>query len=191
MPGLSVAIRQMIAISDREWKVFVKQCSNRKFANKEFLCTQNDISDEVFFIEKGITRSLLIDQQGTEHTIHFSMENQFICDYASFLTKQPSSNSIQALAETEAVVIPRKAIEWGYQNLKEGDRLGRLIAEYYFIYFDARLKNLYFHTPAERYEKIGQIFPHIHRRVPQHMIASYSWHHARSLEPTQKEKQKI
>lgn len=108
-----------------------------------------------------------------EHTIHFSQENEFIADYTSFMLKAPANNNIQAIEKTEVVVMPRMVIEWGYTNLKQGDKMGRLIAEYYFIYFDNRLKNQYLYTPAQRYENISKVFPNIHNRVPQHMIASY------------------
>lgn len=69
--------------------------------------------------------------------------------------------------------MPRIAVDWGYKNLRQGERLGRLIAEYYFIYQDNRLKDLYAKTPKERYDSITEVFPNIHNRVPQHMIASY------------------
>jgi CRP-like cAMP-binding protein len=116
---------------------------------------------------------LLLDAEGTEHTAHFALENQFIGDYGSFLQRKPSIYHLQALEAVEAVVMPRAAIEWGYQYLEQGDRLGRLIAEYYFIYLDNRIQNLYASDPAARYATIEQIFPNIHNRAPQHMIASY------------------
>jgi hypothetical protein len=81
--------------------------------------------------------------------------------------------TLEALERTEAIVLPRTSIEWGYQHLEQGDRLGRLIAEYYFIYQDQRIYNLYSRTPKERYDAITEVFPDIHNRVPQHMIASY------------------
>jgi hypothetical protein len=84
-----------------------------------------------------------------------------------------SIQTIQALEDTEVVVIPRSAIEWGYANLNEGDKFGRLVAEFYFIYHDNRIKNLYARTPKERYDTITEVFPNIHNRAPQHMIASY------------------
>lgn len=173
MEPFKVAIRRMIAVSDQEMESFLTRGRIKTFKAKEFLAHQGSVSNDVFFISRGITRSLLIDKDGYEHTIHFSLENQFIADYASFLLQSPASNSIQALEETEVVVMSRDMIEWGYKNLAEGDRLGRIIAEYYFIYFDSRIKNMYFHTPAERYQMITRTFPDIHNRVPQHMIASY------------------
>jgi hypothetical protein len=77
------------------------------------------------------------------------------------------------MEETEVVVLPRNSVEWGYNVLKEGQKLGRLIAEFYFIFQDNRIKNMYLASPRERYENITKVFPNIHNRVPQHMIASY------------------
>ncbi len=170
---LTQAIRSMIEVTDAELASFLKLCATKTFKSKEVLSKQGRVAEEVFFINSGITRSLIFDRAGEEHTIHFSLEHQFICDYTSFITQAPALNSIQAIEETEVVVMPRKAIDWGYRHFKQGDRMGRLIAEYYFVYFDQRLKNEYVLTPAERYAQISKVFPNIHNRVPQHMIASY------------------
>lgn len=171
--ALTAAIRQMISITDQEGAEFLSRCHAKTFPAKSWLGEQGTVADEIFFIVSGITRSVIVDHAGEEHTIHFSLENQFICDYTSFMARTPASNGIQAVEQTEGVVLPRPAIEWGYAHLRQGDRLGRLIAEYYFVYFDSRLKNQYLYTPAQRYENITKVFPNIHNRVPQHMIASY------------------
>lgn len=171
--ALATAIRQMISITDQEGAEFLSRCHAKTFPAKSWLGEQGTVANEIFFLVSGITRSVIVDHAGEEHTIHFSLENQFICDYTSFMARTPASNSIQAVEQTEVVVLPRPAIEWGYAHLRQGDRLGRLIAEYYFVYFDSRLKNQYLYTPAQRYENITKVFPNIHNRVPQHMIASY------------------
>jgi CRP-like cAMP-binding protein len=173
MDALKSAIRQMITISEPEINGLLASCYPKRFEAKDLLSSQGNVSHEIFFITEGITRSLITDSSGMEHTIHFSLESQFICDYTSFMLQTPATNSIQAVEPTEVIVMPRSAIEWGYRTLEQGDRLGRLIAEYYFIYFDNRLKNQYLFTAAQRYENISKVFPNIHNRVPQHMIASY------------------
>lgn len=173
MDALIAAIRSMIFISDAELTEFLKLCFVKRFEAKALLSKQGEVANEIFFIAKGITRSTVIDHAGEEHTIHFSLEYQFVAEYTSFMLKVPATNSIQAIEDTEVVVLPRQVIEWGYKHLAQGDRMGRLIAEYYFIYFDNRLKNQYVFTPAQRYENISKVFPNIHNRVPQHMIASY------------------
>lgn len=173
MQQITQAIRQMITISDKELEDFLSRCIEKKFARHEIVSRPNVVPNEIFFINNGLIRVIVTDNEGIDHSLHFALENQFIADYSAFLLKQPSLYLLQTEEETETVVLPRAAIDWGYKNLKEGDKLGRLIAEFYFIYQDNRLKNLYATTPKQRYDTITEVFPNIHNRVPQHMIASY------------------
>lgn len=166
-------MRQMITVSEGELTDFLSQAITKTFKRQETVSRPNAIPNEIFFINKGLIRVLITDNEGTEHTIHFALENQFIADYSNFIQKQPSLYSLQTLEETQVVVLPRSAIEWGYKNLTEGQKMGRLIAEFYFIYQDDRIKNMYARTPKQRYDNITEVFPNIHNRVPQHMIASY------------------
>ena len=173
MNQIRQVMKQMIRISEEELNDFLAQTQIKAFKRQEILSKPNMVPHEVFFINKGIIRVLITDHEGVEHTIHFALENQFIADYSNFIQQLPSFYSLQALEETEVVVLPRATIDWGYDHLQEGQKMGRLIAEYYFIYQDDRIKNTYIRTPKQRYDSITEVFPNIHNRVPQHMIASY------------------
>lgn len=173
MEQIRQVIRQMINISEDELNGFLSQTIPKTYKRQEILSRPNAIPNEIFFINKGLIRVIITDKDGTEHTIHFALENQFIADYSSFLQKKSSLYTLQTVEETEVVILPRAAIEWGYQHLTEGQKMGRLIAEFYFIYQDDRIKNRYTRTPRQRYDSITDVFPNIHNRVPQHMIASY------------------
>lgn len=163
----------MISISETEFELFMDKSFVRSLAKNEIVSQVGMTPNEIFFINKGLIRVMINDHKGVGHTIHFAMENQFISDYTQFMQMQPSIYTLQALENTEVVVLPRATIDWGYKNLKEGEKMGRLIAEYYFMYQDDRIRNTYLRTPKERYESMSSIFPNIHQRVPQHMIASY------------------
>lgn len=173
MEQIKQVINSMIMVSEDELKNFLGQAVIKTYKRNEILSYPNVIPNEVFFINKGIIRVSITDKEGAEHTIHFALENQFIADYSHFIQIQPAIYTLQALEETQVVSLSRSAIDWGYKNLEDGQKLGRLIAEYYFIYQDDRIKNLYVRTPKERYNSITAVFPNIHNRVPQHMIASY------------------
>lgn len=170
---LQTAIRQMIVISDQEMEHFLSFCYRKNFSKKDLVSDDDKFIDEVYFIVKGILRVKIVDLEGKEHTTHFAVENQFIADYNAFLTRKKSRYQIEAMESTEVYVIPRDAIDYGYRHMQEGQKLGRLIAEYYFIYLDTRIQRLYTLKPNERYDLMNDIFPNIHNRVPQHMIASY------------------
>jgi CRP-like cAMP-binding protein len=173
MEQIKAVLRQMIEVSDAELEGFLQHGYLRQYRRKSFLCEAGQYADSVFFVNKGILRVMMLDLDGVEHTLHFALENQFIADYASFLQRKPAVQNLQAIEDVEVVVLPRSAVEWGYRHLKEGERLGRLIAEYYFIYLDHRITRLLSETPAARYANIESTFPDIHLRAPQRMIASY------------------
>ncbi len=173
MEQIKQVMKQMIDVSEVELNNFLNGSLTKTFKRQETISRPNCIPNEIFFINKGIIRVSITDNEGAEHTIHFALENQFIADYSNFIQKLPSIYSLQTLEETQVVILPRSTIEWGYKNLIDGQKMGRLIAEYYFIYQDDRIKNLYIRSPKERYDNITDVFPNIHNRVPQHMIASY------------------
>lgn len=163
----------MISITDQELTDLIRRTPSENYRRRQCLSVPETIPQEVFFVESGLVRVCITDQKGTEHSIHFAREGEFICDYSAFMRKEASKYTLQALEDTRVVILPRSAVEWGYANLQEGQKLGRLIAEYYFVYHDNRIKNQYLRSPKERYDGITQVFPNIHNRVPQHMIASY------------------
>lgn len=173
MKQISQVIKSMIDITDDELNDLLCRCIVKSFKSYEVVSRPGVVPNEIFFINTGLIRVIVGDVNQHEQSLHFALENQFIADYSAFILKQPSLYTLQTEEETETVIMPRSAVEWGYKNLRQGDRLGRLIAEFYFIYQDNRLKNLYARTPKERYDTIIDIFPNIHNRVPQHMIASY------------------
>ena len=170
---LSATLKQMVKISDQELEQFLSLSRVQTFKKQSLLSQAGKIPQEIFFINKGLIRVFILDNQGREHSLHFALEHQFIADYAHFIQEQPALYNLQALETTEVVVLPRTAITWGYENLEQGQKIGRLIAEFYFIYQDNRIKNTYAYTPKQRYDKLTETFPDIHNRVPQHMIASY------------------
>jgi CRP-like cAMP-binding protein len=173
MVSIRDVMRQMIQISDAEMEGFLSRCTTKTFKKRQPLNAPGVVPEQIFFIAKGITRTTILDHGGCEHTIHFALEGQFIADYSNFLLRQPSIYTIEALETVEAVVLPRTAIEWGYQNLHEGERMGRLVAEFYFIFHDNFIRNTFSKTPKERYDEIETHFPNLQNRVPQHMIASF------------------
>lgn len=173
MEQMKNIINQMIPITEKEWNGFISHCSKKTFKKKQIISQPGSVCLNTMFINKGILRFYVTDLDGNVHTTHFSLENEFTGDYTSFLLKSPTVYTMQALENMEVISIPNDAIQWGYDNMKYGEKLGRLIAESYFVFMDNRINNTYIKTPKERYDGITSIYPNIHNRVPQHMIASY------------------
>ncbi len=170
---IQIAIKSLIEISNEEWDSYSAMFSTRQYRKKEVLLQSGKICDNIFFINKGLLRIFFLDKDGNESTFYFSQENDFAVDYESFLNSTPAIYTIEAMEDTQVVHMSHKMVVDGYKKLRYGEKLGRLLAEKYFIIFSRKIQNIYTKTPYERYELMNTQFPNIRQRVPQHYIASY------------------
>ncbi|MFT5958597.1 MAG: CRP-like cAMP-binding protein [Polaribacter sp.] len=166
-------ISSYIEITDEEWTSYSSMLGVRKIKKKTTLLSEGTLCKEVLFVSKGFLRIYFVDNNGEEKTFHFALENTFATDYKSFLKGVPSNYSIQAMEDSEVFVMPLEMVQGGYQKLQQGEKLGRRIAEDYFMMFNDKIQAIYTQTPLERYKDLTLSFPNIFQRVPQHFIASY------------------
>lgn len=166
-------ISTYIEISDEEWARYSSMLRVKEIKKKSIILSEGNICREVFFINKGLLRIFFVDNNGEEKTFHFALEKTFATDYKSFLKEIPSNYSIQAMEDTQVLVMSFDMILGGYKMFTNGEKLGRLLAEDYFCMFNDKIQAMYTQTPLERYNDLACSFPKIFQRVPQHLIASY------------------
>jgi len=70
-----------------------------------FLLQEGEICKHSFFVENGLLRYYSIDVKGKEHIIQFAPEGWFVGDRESMFFNKPSQYFIQALEETDVVMI--------------------------------------------------------------------------------------
>lgn len=114
-----------------------------------------------------------INYDGKELTIHFSEENTFACDYDSFISKNKSNKTIEALEETELYVISFNDLQLFYKNVQYGDRFGRLLLEEIFTSAIRHIISVHTDTAEQRYLNFLYSFKHLQQRIPQFYIASF------------------
>ncbi|WP_298505315.1 Crp/Fnr family transcriptional regulator [uncultured Maribacter sp.] len=166
-------IKSLINVDDNVLNESISRCTIKHFKKKETISKSGNTDRELFFIEDGFIRLFITDSKGKQHTTHFAIPNVFIADYTALASGLPAMYTLEAIEDTKMIVISNENLQYLYSNLKEGELLGRKILNQYFYYFDNRLQHFYTHTPQERFDLMNSIFPDIHNKVPQHMIASY------------------
>ncbi|OYT16820.1 MAG: hypothetical protein B7C24_05845 [Bacteroidetes bacterium 4572_77] len=162
-----------IEIGEKEWEDFSSQFEIRKIMKRRVIQNEGEICKYLYFVDKGLIRVFLIDENGDEKTIHFALENTFIAEYQSLLHNTPSDYTFQALETSRVVLISFDTLQFAYEHLKYGDKLGRLLAEEYIFHYAKKQKNIYTKTPFDRYLHFNEYYPDVIKRVPQHYIASY------------------
>lgn len=131
-----------------------------------------EICRYVTFIDTGLVRYYSA-ADGEERTTYFNKEGEFVCNYPSFLTQIPGYVNIQALEDTTVWVINYHDLQLFYQQLRNGERFGRLAIEEVFVSFTAQITSMYTDDPETRYLKFLSSYPDLLQRIPQYHIASY------------------
>ncbi|MBL7854804.1 MAG: Crp/Fnr family transcriptional regulator [Cyclobacteriaceae bacterium] len=136
------------------------------------LLKAGEVCTGIAFINKGHLRSYCL-VKGEEVTYNFWFEGNFITDYSSFLTRQPSSETHEALDDVEVITVSYDDMQDLYKQFPGWDKFGRLIAEFIIIGIAERNRAMLFLSPEEQYLNLMKTRPKVFANVPQHYIASY------------------
>jgi CRP-like cAMP-binding protein len=170
-PNLIEKLRSYIEFNADEERFISSVFKIKHFAKGEHFLLAGDVCREAAFIESGVFRFYI--NTGHDATYYFAAENEFICEYPSFLWQLPSDRNIQALEPALIRVISFDDLQRFYREVVLGERFGRLIAEEIFSDSIQQLASFYEDKPAVRYQKFVSRFPQLVQRLPQYYIASY------------------
>jgi CRP-like cAMP-binding protein len=145
----------------------------RTLKKGELLLTENQVCNEVVFIEKGILRSFFVNHKGDEITNCFAFENEFMASFASFITEEKAEENIQALTDTELQVLDRKALEKLYQSGFNWQEAGRKLTELEFVNLHKRMVSFQKLSGAQRYEELCKNHQKYIQLIPLQYLASY------------------
>jgi CRP-like cAMP-binding protein len=162
-----------VALTQTEQELIKNYLTAKKLRRKQYLLQEGDVCKIVAFVEKGASRLYKVNEDGSEHIVQFALEGSFMTDLYSFLTNDPSIYNIDAIEDSELVLITRSA----------SDELRKLSPKYQEFIFQAtseayvqlekRITSTISLSLEERYIQLTENYPGIIQRVPQHMIASY------------------
>ena len=165
-------IRHWVTVYPEEETIIASLFEHQYVASNDFFLRADTVCHYVGFVVQGLLRYYILDD-GIEHTYDFSPEQSFTCNYESFLTQTPSSRFIQAIENTTLLIISYDNLQRLYEQLTDGQKFGRLVAEELFVGMLQKLTSFYNETADERYDTFLRSFPHLQERVPQYVIASY------------------
>jgi CRP-like cAMP-binding protein len=139
----------------------------------EFLLREGDLVKFAAFVCKGFLRSYLIDNKGREHVIQFAPENWWISDKGPVSNNQPSSLFIDAIEDSEVLILDIAGHTTLMNNLPGYASSFRMGMQKRAEAKDKRIVHSLTATAEERYNDFLTTYPSIALRVPQHMLASY------------------
>ncbi|KFF05634.1 Crp/Fnr family transcriptional regulator [Flavobacterium reichenbachii] len=145
----------------------------RSLKKGQILLTENQVCNEIVFIESGILRSFFLNHKGDEITNCFAFENELMASFASFITEEKAEENIQALADTQLQVLDRKALEKLYKSGFNWQETGRKLTEIEFVNLQKRMISFQKLSGAQRYEELYLNHQKYLQLIPLQYLASY------------------
>ncbi|MBS1947009.1 MAG: Crp/Fnr family transcriptional regulator [Bacteroidetes bacterium] len=166
-------ISKHISLSPGEEKYFVALLKEKKLKRKDFLLRENEVCTQTAFVVKGCLRGYTIDKSGFEHVLQFAPPDWWISDMYSFISRQPGNLNIDALENTEVLLISRDDREKLFINIPKFERFFRILSENALVVLRRRLIDNMSLTAQDRFAEFCKHYPTLIEHLPQKMIASY------------------
>ena len=172
MENIIRRMRQLYPVSDEALELFVSSLKKCSFPPKTIIIQGGKLDRNVYFIEKGITRSFSL-YDGKEVTSWFSMEGDGTCSSFSLYRGQPGFEFVETLESVEAYVITIDRLNELYRLHIDLANWGRVLQQENFLLLqDVHLARLNM-TATERYHQMLKDFPTVCNRVNLGYIASF------------------
>lgn len=145
----------------------------KELNKKDFLINPGDTANTMNFIVKGCMRSYYLDENAQEHTLQLGIEEWWINDLYSYLSRKKSRMYVQALENTILIQLPRIELEKLYIEVPEISNFFRIKIQNAYVAVQERVIDSMSDDAYERYDNFRKSYRNIEQRVPQYIIASY------------------
>jgi len=160
------------SFSSSEIDLILDCFSQKIIKKKEFFLQAGKVCKTIGFIESG-SFIFFENVDGEEKICDFAFENDWLAQYKSLLSKQPSEVNIQAIENATILSMNMDKMNALVNQLPKVGTIRTTLAEEYFTLSTQRASNLTNLDAKNRYEALLKECPDIHQRIPQYYIASY------------------
>lgn len=162
-----------ISLSDEEFERITTVLKTSFIKRKKDLLQAGHVCDFLAYVQSGCLRSFSIDEKGNERVIQIAIEDYWIADLSSFISRKDSLLYIEALEDSKVLLLKYDDLENLYLEIPKLERFFRILYGNAYVATLERLNNVYSDTAEVRYNNLIKAHPSIIQRVPLIHIASY------------------
>lgn len=159
--------------SDEELTQIVSCFYPKKLQKKEFFLQAGQIPNYEGYVTKGLLRQYVLDPHGKEHTLYFAVEDWWISDIYAFLYQTPATIQIQALEDSEILIISKEDKVKLFAEVPSMERSFRIMTQKSHASLVQRMVDNLMKTADQRYVDYITKYPHIASRLTNIQLASY------------------
>jgi len=139
----------------------------------EFLQRAGTVATHAAFVARGCLRTYVIDAKGKEHIVQFAPETWWLADNVSLTTGTPSDYFIDAIEDSELLLIEPRSHEAIVERIPAYAAAFRKGLQKHAAAKDERIVSAMSTSAQDRYLQFMKTYPSLASRVPQWMLASY------------------
>lgn len=166
-------IRQKVELSEQDVVLLKTFFIQKKLEKKEFLLREGEICNHLTFVSRGSLKSFMSDEKGQDRISLFAFEGWWISDFNSFINRERALLNIDAIENSELLLISFENYERLTLTIPVMDRYFRILYQNSLVTKDRRLMVSNKSTAEEKYLSLVQANPEIAKRIPHTLIASY------------------
>lgn len=166
-------ITSHVSLSEDETAVFCNLFQHNLIKKKNFLLKEGEVCKFEGFVTKGLFKVYHLDQNGVEQILYFAAENWWITDIDSFTNEIPSQLFIEAIEDSEILLISKKDKEFAYENLPKIEKLFRVMTQKTHAALQRRMVDNLSKTADQRYLDFIEKYPQLYQRLTNLQIAAY------------------
>lgn len=167
--AITASIQSFGNFSEEQLSIIRERLKQRDVKKDEFLVKEGQVCQTFYFINQGNFRHYTVQENGEESTMNLFIKNEWVFEYKSFVTQQPSENFIQAVSDSNIFTLSANDFHALVKFSDAFFRLGRI--------FEQAIQNQdYQHnrlSPEQKYERLLATKPELLHHFPLKHIASY------------------
>ena len=173
MTDLHEYLNSITSLSKETWHEVKLLFTETKLQKGDFFSVEGEIAKKIGFLSQGILRAFYRGSGGIEYNKHFFTAPCMAGAYSSLITSKPNLINQQALSDCTLWVADYKALCKLYDVHADLERIGRKLAELYFVNKEQREIEIVLLDASKRYQIFQEQYPGLEQLIPQYHIASY------------------
>ena len=166
---------------------FVQQCTFKHLKKSVYFIKEGETCKQVAFVLSGTLRSYYISDKEDEITYCITFPNNFMTAYSSYLTSQPTQENIQAITETELLILSKESADELAKEHPNWVQFLKIMAEHQYIELEKKIFQLQKSDATKRYSDLMKNQPEYIQKIPLQYLASYLGISQRHLSRIRKE----
>jgi len=166
-------IARHIAMTEEDLQQFCNLFTPVTVKRKEHFLREGQVCQYEGFVTKGLFRIYHLDNAGVEHVLYFAAEDWWITDIDSFTNQRPSDLAIEALEDSEILVISKKDKDFAFEHQPKIEKLFRIMTQKTHVALQRRMIDNLSKTAEQRYQDFIAKYPQLYNRLSNIQISAY------------------